>query len=257
MPELDRSRLLNFLSKPRYVRDVAEHFGVSSKLANYHLRKAVRSGDVLAGEGPLPQMLPNSDSRRRPSKEFVYVSRKSPFLAGNKLRLTAQNVGKDSRSNINVTPMKFLLKTQSLAEEKLLRHKGWDLVSRFLNRFVYKARLARHGAWNQRLVRGRLSDRGEQKSFSHIEKLRLFQALSDQPLPFLDIRTHFGVSKRTIMGLVRRGFLEEEWGPRDIGVRFRLTKKGRSYLRQLEAAAHVELQQREKIFIRLKHRVFS
>ena len=88
-----------------------------------------------------------------------------------------------------------------------------------------------------------------------MEKLNLFKALADQPLPFLDIRERFGVSKRTIMGLVKKGFLTEEWGPRNIGVKFRLDEKGKSHLRQLEASTRFEAQKQNKIFIRLKQKI--
>jgi len=51
--------------------------------------------------------------------------------------------------------------------------------------------------------------------------------------------------------------LEEEWGPGDIGVRFGLTEKGRSYLKELEVAARIEPKRRESVFIRPKYRIFA
>lgn len=72
-----------------------------------------------------------------------------------------------------------------------------------------------------------------------------------------DIHGRFGVSKRTLMGFVKKELLEEEWGPRDIGVKFKLTKKGRDYLRELKTATRLEPQQRKHIFIRLKQMIFS
>lgn len=59
------------------------------------------------------------------------------------------------------------------------------------------------------------------------------------------------------MGFVKKELLEEEWGPRDIGVKFKLTKKGRDYLRELKTATRLEPQQRKHIFIRLKQMIFS
>jgi hypothetical protein len=90
-----------------------------------------------------------------------------------------------------------------------------------------------------------------------MERLCLFQALSDDALPFLDIHRRFGISKQTVQGFVRRGFFSEVWGPRNIGIKYKLTKEGKVHLKRLEKAALLEEQEQQKIFIRLKHRVFS
>jgi DNA-binding MarR family transcriptional regulator len=275
MPELNRSHLLKFLSKPRRVRDVTEHFGVSAKLAKYHLKEALTSGDILVSQGALPRMSARFHDRGN-QNGALYISRKSPLLVGGSLRMRVQGVGKNSTSNADLVHVEFLSKARGLDEKQLLRSKEWALLSEttstrvkserglpfkcgrsFLNGLISRTRLARRRPRSQLLRRETPSDRSEHKMLSQIEKLRLFQALSNQPLPFLDIRGRFGVSSRTIKGLVKKGFLEEEWGPRDIGVRFGLTEKGRSYLEELEVAARIEPKRRESMFIRLKHRIFS
>ena len=76
----------------------------------------------------------------------------------------------------------------------------------------------------------------------------------NEPLTFLDLRARFGVSKRTMEGLVVKGLSKEVWGNRAIGVRFKLTSKGKKHLKELEAAAEVEPQIKERKFIRLKTR---
>lgn len=262
MPKLARSRLLSFLSKPRYRREIAEYCNVSLKHVDYHLQEAIEAGQVLVSEKRIPQKL--SPQCHKPEKlgDFLYVSRTSPFLVGNVLRLTVQDGEKTSRSNTKVLSIKFLPKTQRLGIKNLARtlvpFKGKNgFVSRLLDSFAARTVVARQGVRDQLLKRKTLSNRNERRVPSHAEKLRLFQALSDQPLPFLDIHGRFGISKQTVMGLVRKELLKEEWGPRDIGVQFKLTEKGRNYLRQLKTSARLEPQRRKNIFIRLKQMIFS
>lgn len=278
MSRLKRSRLLNFLSEPRYRREITKHFNVPFKFVDHHLQEAIKSGQVLVSEKRVPQNLLNSQGELEKLKGFLYVSRNSSLLVGNVLKLTVRKVEETSRPNTDAVSIRFLPKVQGLTEKNQLKHIGWGflprkadttgiatglfeskkgLISKLLRSFVSKTRLAERRVSNQRLGRETLFNHGERKSLSHLEKLCLFRALSDQPLPFLDIHGSFGVSKQTVKGFVKKGFLEEEWGPRDIGVKFRLTEKGRSYLKHLEAAARFEPQHRKNIFIRLKHVIFS
>jgi hypothetical protein len=124
-----------------------------------------------------------------------------------------------------------------------------------IQRFVFvstrKDKLTRHKTLSQ-LV-GEKTMRGEQvKRLSAAERLRLFQALLEEPLTFLDLHARFGASKRMMEGLVEKGLSREVWGPRAIGVRFKLTNKGKKHLKELEAAAEFEPGIRERKLIRLK-----
>ncbi len=123
---------------------------------------------------------------------------------------------------------------------------------RFLSILMDKGKLIRHKVttqlWGQKVE----WDTNEPKRLPHAKKLQLFQALQKEPLPFLDLHVRFGVSKQTIRRLVKNGLLMEMWGPKAIGVRFKLSKKGKTYLRELEVAAKYDSKIKEKGFIRLK-----
>jgi hypothetical protein len=129
-----------------------------------------------------------------------------------------------------------------------------NMASSFLNVLVIKGRLTRRSVGNQPMGRETTLSQGGYRPLSHVERIRLFQAVSDQPLPFLDLHARFGVSKQTIRRLVKNGFLIEEWGPKAIGVRFKLSREGKVYLKELEAAAKYESKMTENDFIRLKRR---
>ena len=75
-----------------------------------------------------------------------------------------------------------------------------------------------------------------------------------KPATFLDLHGRFGVSKETVKSLMKNGPLAEVWGPKTVGLRFKLTRKGKAYLRELEAAARYKPKIREASLIRLKHR---
>jgi hypothetical protein len=44
----------------------------------------------------------------------------------------------------------------------------------------------------------------------------------------------------------------EVWGPKAVGLRFKLTRKGKAYLRELEAAAKCEPKIKKKAFIKFR-----
>jgi len=130
-----------------------------------------------------------------------------------------------------------------------------ELVApRFLSILIGKGRLIRRRVTAQLSGRKGWWNNEENKRLPHAKRLLLFQALRKEPLPFLDVHVRFGVSKQTVRRLVNNGLLMEEWGPKAIGVRFKLSKKGKMYLKKLEAAAKYESKVGEKEFIRLKHK---
>jgi len=129
------------------------------------------------------------------------------------------------------------------------------VAPRFMSIFWSKGRLIKHKVVSQLIGRKAWHEGEEATRLPHAIRLQLFQALFEEPLPFLDLHARFGVSKRTIRGLVKNGFLVEEWGPKAIGVRFKLTNRGKMHLKELEAAARYEPKKGERNLIRLKYKV--
>lgn len=276
MSKLERSRLLDFLSKPHYKREIAEHFSVPATYVNQHLQEAVKSGQVLVSEKPVVKTTSKSRGAMvEKIEDFLYISRNSRFLVDNLLKMNVSNVGRrTSKPDNHLIPIKFLPTSPILARSKSLKHRNStyklketdsqhsigrgqpkeSLISRFFDSLTSKMKLAHGSVRNKRLRYKTPPNRSERKSLSYMEKLRLFKTLSNKPLPFLEIHKHFAISKQTITRFVEKGLLEEKWGPKDIGVKYRLTKKGRAYLRQLEAATHLESTRWKSIFIRLKMR---
>jgi hypothetical protein len=89
------------------------------------------------------------------------------------------------------------------------------------------------------------------RSLSGVEKIHLLRTLM-KPTTFLDIHGRFGVSKETIKSLMKNGLIAELWGPKAVGLRFKLTRNGRAHLRELEKAAKCEPRIEEKAFVKLK-----
>jgi len=89
---------------------------------------------------------------------------------------------------------------------------------------------------------------------SEFRKLQLFQTLLKQPLPILDLRTHFGISKQTLKGLCKKRLVAEVWGPGTVGLRFKLTHTGKVYLNELETAAKYDSHASKRGVIRLKNK---
>jgi len=162
------------------------------------------------------------------------------------------NVNKLARSNANLYNRK--VSSASVLDEELVQKK--NISSQFLSLLVDKGRLIRHVAVSDQLARKAPLKAQDAQRLSQAKKLLLLQALRREPLPFLDLHVLFGVSKETIRRLVKRGFLSEDWGPKAIGLRFKLSEKGRSYLNKLEAVSKYESKTTRKGLIRLKNRAF-
>jgi len=117
-----------------------------------------------------------------------------------------------------------------------------------------KGKLVRSRTVNQLLEHRTTPSQKATGYLSHAERIHLFQALLKEPLTFLDLHSRFGVSKQIIRRLVKKGLLMEIWGPKTVGVRFKLSYKGKIHLRKMEGAAKLEPEMRERVFIRVKHR---
>ena len=229
MSKFDRSSLLKFLRKPRCLRDIVRQFEVPTQFADHRLQEAIKSGEVVVFEKQTPPRFLNSNAKQLRLKGLHYISRNSPLLAKD---LAAKN---------------SLPKTRSSAAKEPVYHNRESLV--FSKMKLGSNRSSRRLRWKTQYASS------ESKSLSYVEKIRLFQTLSNQPLPFSDIHRRFSISKQIVEGFVKRGIFEEMWGPKNIGVKFKLTEKGEAYLKTLEKASNFEHQQRKKIFIRLKHRI--
>jgi len=266
--------LSKFLSKPRFLYEVAELYGISKKLAESHLREAVRSGQVFVSERPIFQTLRLSNGRTKRFGGFVYVLGKSLVLMNRRTRFSVRKPNGSTGSEGEVLSIRFLSSTDELKTKEVVDHKwsrsgsertmdsrvnvhhlkmSGSLASQF-NVSRSKVKLARPRTIDHLLRHVPRPAEEEIKSLSQAERIRLFRALLKEPLPFLDIHGRFGVSKQIVRGLVKNGFLREIWGPKAIGIRFRLTNKGRMHLRKLEAAAEYEPKMRETTFIKLKQR---
>jgi hypothetical protein len=126
----------------------------------------------------------------------------------------------------------------------------------FMSILKGEGRLVRHKASTQTTPqRVRRNAREVESRLPQAKRLQFLQALLKKPLPFLDLHVSFGVSKEMVERLVKNGFLKEVWGSNAIGVTFRLTDRGKTYLRELEASVRFEPKIKEKSLIKLKNKV--
>jgi hypothetical protein len=276
MKRLDRSKLLHFLSKPRYAHEVANRFDISGKLLNYHLKEWVKSGLILISEKRVSGSFLSLRGKLKRMDGFLYVSRNSPLLAKDSLQLIGKKDEKfTSTAATEGVRVKFISEVRSPREKGLREQEistftdrktnpmrttadrfksKLNLDSPLLDILATKGRLTERRVGNQPIERNTTLSQGGYKPFSHVERIHLFKAVLDQPLPFLDLHARFGVSKQTLRRLVKNGLLIEEWGPQAIGVRFKPSRKGKLYLKELVAAAKYESKIAKKDFIRFNRR---
>jgi len=160
-------------------------------------------------------------------------------------------LGKLSKKSSNL--LNRNVNTRDVLKANLIRNRCG--ASKFMSALIDKRRLMMHKSSRPPFRKEAGSDADRAEYLSHAKKLLMLEALQKESLPFLDLHVLFGVSKQTIRRLVKTGFLSEAWGPKAVGLRFKLSKKGRSYLNELVSASKYESKTMRKGFIRLKSKV--
>lgn len=239
-----RINLLEFLSRPRFVHEIAEHYGVSRKTAVLHLQKAVRSGRVLVSEAPVFQTVKDSSGNLKKLGGFVYVHHKSPTHTWKETSFTLLENNDLPRLSNRTSPKNHATKPDA----------NYSLISK-LNMTSARATSGSRARLSHACA-PRYQNPASIKSrpLQCVEKNKLFQELLSKPLPFLDLHERFNVSKQTITGLVKRGLLEETWGSDGVGVTFNLTSKGKTHLEELRAGSRYKPTIKRSSLTRLKQR---
>lgn len=270
MSKLDQSRLLQFLRKPRFVHEVAGHFGISTRLADLHLREAIKSGLVLVSKKPIFQTSGTSRDKPEQSSGFLYVLRDSSMIEDSVTKLGTKEPNNRASKPKYDFPFVRSTKVHSSVEKKAYnksptlpsaeetersRNPHINLnttppLKSKLNLPSSKVKMAKRIRTEHLLVHETRSTR-DVKSLSSVEKIHLLRTLL-KPASFLDLHGRFGVSKETVKSLMKNGLLAEVWGSKAVGLRFKLTRKGKAYLRELEAAAKCEPKIKKKAFIKLR-----
>ena len=268
-----RFNLREFLAKPRFLHEIAEHYGVSKETAILHLRRALKSGQVHVSEASVFQTIKDSSGLKK-LEGFAYVNRESPVLVGEHIRfslLKTDNSDRELQSTSHFslsTPQsesrRAMIERESPRFGTFEKTNGGSLEERKKANHSPISKLRGSSAKISSANHIRSSRLHASKQYSsskltpllNIEKIRLFQALLKEPLPFLDMRARFNVSRQTITRIVKGGFLKETWGSNGVGLRYKITKKGKSYLKELEEASNFKLRIRESPLTRLKERSF-
>lgn len=243
MLRIQRPSLLNFLQKPRYVKEVAQEFGISSDLAKYHLKEAVKSGHVLVIKDRFPLtgfgkgLMTNSrDDLLRISgqafsrREVSSASR----LRGSRVRFLANNV--------NLAGLKLMKGGKRVLPLGGLHRRRLTLSSRSHSSKIHKAgdlRKERPSYGGKRPTQLTLSS--------------LFKELESEALTLPEITQKFKVSKHSVKRLVKTGILREDWGLGGVGVRYKLSKKGERRFSAIKKAS--QLTSRREAFISLESRL--
>jgi len=207
--------------KPRH------SFNLPQRLFGYNSAEARVVGGIPANLG---------------SNSFSADPLKSPGISLDKLPKNSSNLLNRNVNGSNV-----------LKEDSVRNGSG---ASNFLSALIDKRRLVMHKSSRSLSEKEIQSGAEKPEQLSQARRHRLFQALSKEPLPFLDLHVRFEVSKQTMRGFIRRGWLTEMWGQGGVGIRFRLSEKGRNYLRELDGAAKYKTKATQKDLIRLKQKAF-
>ena len=263
-----RFNFAEFLSEPRFLHEIVEHYGVSRKTTVFHLREAMKSGKILISEFPVFRTIKDSSGNLTKLRDSVYVYRESPILVGMDAKLLsakAEGFRSDLKARYSKNRPQFVEtalgrgETKSAYAEKV-SHQSPKRGLKVNHSLISKLKASAEKVSSVKYARSNPPPEVKPCSSSkptrqlNAEKIRFIQALQKEPLPFTDLRTQFNVPRQTITRLVKKGLLEEIWGSNGVGVRFKLTGKGKAWLAELEEASRFEPRIRESSLTRLKQR---
>jgi hypothetical protein len=240
-----RIDLSEFLTRPRLLQEIVEHYRVTTKIAALHLRKAAESGQVLISEAPIFRTFKDSSGNLKKLGGFVYVHSKNLPRSRRELKFTLlgneglpkfrNKAGPENHPTATDTSHSLVSKLNVTSARSVSEKRG---------------RLDRECA-----PRYQKSVNNKPRSLQWAEKTSLFEAMQ-KPSSFLDLHARFNVSKETMNGLVKKGFLKETWGSDGVGLTFNLSGKGKKYLEELEAESKYEPTLRKSPLTRLRQRSF-
>jgi hypothetical protein len=260
-----------FLLKPRFLHEIVEHYGISRKTAIFHVREAVKSGQLLVSEGPVFRTIRDSSGNLKKLRGFVYVCQESPIAVGKDIRFSLPKTDNSKRGLHRSSHASFskgngestkaeseqgspgFTSIENANRESAARPKADHSLISKLKVSSVRVSSANHTRSSSLLPSKRFSS-SKPGALLNVEKIRLFQALQKEPLPFLEIQNQFEVSREMITRLVKKGLLIESWGSKGVGVRFKLTGKGKACLAQLEEASKYERRIKESPLTKLKQR---
>jgi predicted DNA-binding protein YlxM (UPF0122 family) len=253
------------------LHEIAEHYGVSRETAIFHLREAMKSGQLLVSEAPVFRTIKDSSGNLKKLRGFVYVYKKSPILVGKDIRFSLPKTdnskrelrstshasfskpdGEPTRAGLEPGSSRFVPMEKANRESAARLKADHSLISKLKVSSV-KVSSANHTR-SSRLLPSKQYSSSKPAALLNVEKIQLFQALLKEPLPFLDIQNRFEVSRQMITRLVKKGLLMETWGSKGVGIRFKLTSKGKACLAQFEEASKYKGRIRQSPLTRLKQR---
>jgi hypothetical protein len=256
MPNSDRKRVLKipFKSSDTEKNDSQESGSIPLKAKGVcNIKSAIPSfgkPNKLKQASSLPRNV--SDDKLQKVRMVGGVPQKSTLNLFSDKPMKSRNVSVNKMPTHNASLLNKKVSNSGMITKDSMQKE--HAAPRFLSTLMDKGILIKRKVTAQLSGRKVWSDTRESNYLSDAKRFQLFQALLKEPLPFLDLHGRFGVSKQTIRRLVKNGLLMEVWGPKSIGVRFKLSKKGKIHLKELEAAAKYESKMREKDFIRLKNK---
>jgi len=239
--------------------EIIHHLGVSARLARDYVEKAMEQDKVV-----IYRLLGISDKKSKGQKlheSSLYISRTSDLLSQgltefevNTVRIIEEKKGKAFPRIKSTSPTKrpefYKMTERGLTQEKLTSKptSSFPKLDTRESKLVKKTNVAR-------LLVRRYHSNDKTKILTPSEEISLLTALSLQPLSFMDLHSQFKTSKSTVKTLIKNGLIQEVWGPKDIGVKYKLASKGKSHLRKLKTAAKLEIDRIGKARIQLKHKI--
>ncbi len=202
---------MEFLSQPRSIGEIAEHFKISQSEAQRSVLEAAESGMVLI-----------TSSKRQPKSGSVVTiieerARKTPGFSP-RLRTLPDPLKKQERLNLR-PGLRRPSSRLKLGGYRRLRFKFQQGQPSPVRRSP-----TRHST--SELLGLRPRSHGAIKRAPLWLQIRILEEVSEKPWPAVDLQRTFGISHIVLDQLVRRGMLTSTWGSKGAGAVFKITARG-------------------------------
>jgi predicted DNA-binding protein YlxM (UPF0122 family) len=250
MAKRHRLDLAEFLSKPRFLHEIAEHYMISRRTAALHLRKAVKSGLVMKTESSAFRIVEDSGGDLRKLGTLACFHGRNSNVFSKEAKHSLLKTAKHGTLT-KISSKSFMLKTEVRRKTIGGNECSIHVSSKGMNMPELNAKLEAHNSAMTKLnasparvtsvssvrssqsLPSRMHLEDASNSLLNAERIRMFQALLKHSMSFLDMHAQFNVSKQIITRLMDNGLLEEIWGQDGVGLAFKLTPKGQKHVAQL------------------------
>ncbi len=237
--------LTGYLKRPRSVREVAERFGISERLAISQLKEGVITGRISVIGSPLRLRASKSHPEWKQIPRALQVSRDTELIA----TVGFQTVGPRNLSlrltggRANRSPQFRPSTATPRLTSEIIPQRARPSMQRVKSRLTGNPQTSRQPSLKLTRKRRLLGPSDLRQILTHVKA---------HPATIARTREALAISGAELKRLLRTGLLKESWGRGGVGVTIRLSQEGLRQLSWMNEASKLDQRAKRALFVSLK-----